>query len=514
MQKIDMLVRGAQLVTAHDQPAISDGAVAIQDGKVLETGPYQELKQKYPEARQELGNEKYLIIPGLINSHGHGRGLSDFQRGALDNTLESWRTNAFKYTPVATYDDVAFSAVRMLKSGVTATMHNHLLRSPVNYQEQFSDVIGSYQDVGVRLLLCPGVRNANPFVYGDNDSFRLGLSPETQAQLAARKVPGMTADEYCQVVKELHQAHQDTSIRIGFGPVAPQWCTADLLQAIKKEADHEGLLIHLHTLQTVFQKVYALTTHGKSYVAYLKDIGLLDKNLILGHCVFPTEKDIELMAAAGTGVTHHPSCNLRTRNGISPAYAMLEAGVNVGLGMDGKTINDDDDLIQDMKVCRLLHRTNSLELDSPTLSNRQVLKMATENGAKLIGFGAELGRLEPGRLADLVLLDYQAMTYPYTQPEHDPVDVLLYRGSGRHVDMVLIGGKVVVKGGEVLNVNEKEIAARLAQAAARPLTEDELAFHRAVDELHAKTIEFFSGWSQKVGLAPFHSVNSRTDGLK
>jgi cytosine/adenosine deaminase-related metal-dependent hydrolase len=514
MDHIDLLVRGGWVVPAHDLAAIQNGAVAVSDGKIVDIGPYEALSTRLPPPTKEIGGPPYLVIPGLINAHSHGRGLSDFQRGGLDNTLESWRLNSATYVPVSLYDDVAYSAIRMLRSGVTTCMHNHLMRDASDFRHQFETAIQAYRDVGLRVLFCPGVRNANPFIYGDNDRFRKNLTPEILQELTSNKGQNLDPETYFEAVRELQSEHTTPFTRIGYGPVAPQWCTSELLQAVKKEASQVGATIHLHTLQTVFQKVYALKTHGKSYIAYLKDIGLLEDNLILGHCVFPTQDDIELLAASGTGVTHHPSCNLRQRNGISPVYSMLSAGVTVGLGMDGKGINDDDDFIQEMKVCRLLHRLSSMELDSDCLSNRQILKMGTENAAHLTGFSGELGRLEPGRFADLVLLDYESMTHPFTDPSHDPVDVLLYRGHGRYVDTVVIHGEVALENGRVMGVDETMVAKNLAQAAKRPRSEEELRFKEAINGVRAQIVNYFQGWPQMVDFNPFYRMNSRTDGFK
>ena len=179
MDRVDMIVRGCWVVPAHDRPAISDGAVAIVDGRVIDVGPYSEIATRYPAVNRNLGDQRFMVIPGLINGHSHGRGLSDFQRGGLDNTLESWRLNSATYIPIPVYEDVAYSAIRMLRSGVTACMHNHLLREMTDVGEQFTSVIKAYQDVGLRLLFCPGVKDANPYIYGDHKSFSGNLPPET-----------------------------------------------------------------------------------------------------------------------------------------------------------------------------------------------------------------------------------------------------------------------------------------------------------------------------------------------
>ena len=513
MPEVKTIVRADQLVAAHDKPPIPDGAVAIADEKIEAVGSFEDLSAKYPNA-DVIGGDGFLLIPGLINGHGHGRGLTDFQRGALDNTLESWLFDTRKYLPVSTYDDLALSAIRLLKCGVTTTMHNHLLKNPADFESEFDEGLQAYQDSGMRVQFNPGVRNDNPFIYGDNTAFLEDL-PEGLRQALTTPPPAgsLAADNFVAAVNSLHAGHNTDMTRIGFGPLAPQWCTDELLLEIRKAADKLDAPIHVHAVQSIFQKVYGLEFLGKTLVQHMHDIGFLGKGVVIGHCVWPTEDDIALLARTGTAVTHHPLCNLRVRNGISPAYHMLQAGVLVGLGLDGKSINDDDDMIQEMKICYLLHRLPSLELDSPHMTSRQVFRMATENNAILLGFENELGRLEPGRLADMALIDYGAMAHPYVDPSHDPIDTLLYRGAGRFVHTVLVNGRVVVKAGKVLTIDEEAVGKRLAEASSRPRSAQEEAIVQAMDTLKARVKAYYEGWSRKVDVAPYFKINSRTDGL-
>ncbi len=507
------LVRARWIIAAHDLPAIADGAVAVKGDSIEAVGAYSELSHQYPGS-PVIGDTSSLLIPGLINGHSHGRGLTDFQRGALDNTLESWLIDTRKYIPVSTYDDVALSAIRLLKSGVTTTMHNHILKDPLAYESEFEEAIQAYADAGMRVQFNPAVRNDNPFVYGDNAAFLHRLPEDVRRALTRPLPPGaLSAENFVRAVQDLRRRSEGPMCKIGFGPLAPQWCTDSLLREVRLAADETGAPIHLHAVQSVFQKIYGLKRYGKTLIAHLDEIGLLGPNVVIGHCVWPTEADIQLLAATGTGVTHHPSCNLRQRNGIAPVFAMLRAGVKVGLGLDGKSINDDDDFIQEMKVCYRLHRLPSLELNSPHLTSREVLLMATENPAKLLGFGQELGRLEPGRKADLALLDYEAMCWPHVDPVHDPVDVLLYRGLGRHVRTVMVAGRIVVQDGRVLTLDEASIGRRLATAASRPRTDAEKEFVRVMDVLKGHVIEYYKGWSEEPRFDPFYKVNSRIDGL-
>ncbi|MFZ0448716.1 MAG: amidohydrolase family protein [Desulfatiglandaceae bacterium] len=512
MKQAVTLVRAGQFVPAYDRPAISNGAIVVEGKIVKETGTYDELLKRYPNAN-EIGGDQFLLIPGLINGHGHGRGLSDFQRGALDNTLESWLLDTRKYVPISTYDDIAYSSARLLKSGVTTTMHNHILKDPVLYEEEFKEALKAYRDSGIRLQFNPGVRNQNPFIYGDNKAFMEGLPPNLKEALSSPSpAKSFSAENFIEVVEDFHDRYSDAMCRIGFGPLAPQWCTKELLHEIKQAAERLHTPIHVHAVQSVFQKFYGLKFLGRTLIEYMNDIGFLGYPLVIGHCVWPTLDDIELLAKTHTAVTHHPSCNLRVRNGISPAFHMLQAGVLVGLGLDGKSINDDDDMIQEMKVCFLLHRIPSLELSSPHMTARTVFQMATENNAKLLGFEQELGRLEPGRLADLVLLDHKKMCYPFVDPCHDPIETLLYRGKGSHVHTVMVNGQIVVEDGKLLTLDEEAIASRLAKAASRPRTEGEKALIQAMDELKSHVLKYYRGWTEKIELKPYFGINSSVNG--
>ena len=514
MADVTILVRAGQLVPAHDQLAIPNGAVAIAGETIEAIGTYNELSHRYPNAK-EIGGDQFLLIPGLINGHSHGRGLTDFQRGARDNTLESWLLDTRKYLPIPTYDDRAFSAARLLKSGVTTTMDNHILKDPSAYDTEFDEALKAYSDAGMRVQFNPAIRNENPFIYGDNAAFLARLPEKLRTILTSPPPVGsLTGENFVKVVCDLYARCNGPMSRIGFGPLAPQWCTKELLIEVRQTAERLETPIHVHAAQSIFQKVYALEFLEKTLIEYMNDIDFLGPGLVIGHCVWPTGHDIELLVKTGTAVTHHPSCNLRVRNGISPVFHMLQAGVLVGLGLDGKSMNDDDDMIQEMKVCFLLHRIPSLELDSPHLTARQVFQMATENSATLLGYGHELGRLEQGRLADLVLLDYRKMSYPFVEPSHDPIETLLYRGAGKHVHTVMVNGRIVVQEGQLLTLDEEAIGARLAEAASRPRTEKEKALAQAMDELRAHVVRYYKDWPKKLELKPHFGVNSRIDGMK
>ena len=507
------IVWGGILVAAHDRPAIPEGAVAVLGERVQAVGLFREISKQYPNAKI-IGGSRFLLIPGLINGHSHGRGLSSFQRGALDGRLESWIWETRKFIPLPVYEDVAYSAVRLLRSGVTATMHNHLFSRAIPYEEEIQQAIRAYEDTGLRVLFCPAIGNRNPFVYGNNEGFLTSLPRSLQELLTSSpRQSALNPEDYVKVVKDLHTDHRTSMCHIGFGPLGPQWCTRDLLCQIKKEAEDSGIRIFIHALETSLQKTFGLQDLGKTLVRFMFDMGLLGPNLVIGHCVWPSQEDLQLLAGTCTGVTHHPSSNLRLQSGIAPVSAMLQTGIRVGLGLDGQGINDNDDFIQEMKLCFLLHRLSSLELDSYYPSSREIFRMATEDNAVLLGYGQELGRLEPCRFADLVLLDFGEMRYPFIYEAQDPIDVLFYRGKGSHVHTVMVNGKVIVEGGKVLNVDEEALAMCLAEAASRPRTRKEDVLVAALEELKRHIASYYKGWSDRVAHRPYYSINSRIGGL-
>jgi 5-methylthioadenosine/S-adenosylhomocysteine deaminase len=508
------IIHAGQVVADHHTPPIRNGAVVVSGNTIQAIGKYQDLAAAYPQA-EVMGGERFLLMPGLINGHGHGRGLSDFQRGALDNTLETWLFESRSYIPVPVYDDLAYSAIRLLKSGVTTTMHNHLLQNPMGFRDEFEDGLRAFRDAGIRVQFNPAVRNQNPFIYGDNAAFLNQLPDDLRGMLSAPMPKGvLSGDNFVSVVTELYQQHHSDMSGIGFGPLAPQWCTDGLLREIAGAAKKLNTPVHVHAVQSIFQKIYGIQFLGKTLLEHMHHVGLLGDNVVIGHCVWPTAKDIDLLSRTGTGVTHHPSCNLRVRNGIAPVMDMLNAGVHVGLGLDGKSINDDDDMIEEMKVCFLLHRIPSLELDSPYLSARQVFRMATETNARLLGYGDRIGKIAPGALADLVLLDYEAMCHPFVDEKQDPIDVLLYRGSRHHVHTVMVDGRVVIREGNLVTIDEKEIASRLAEAASRPRSEKEKAIKESMERLRSAVRKHYSGWTETVETQPFFMTNSRIDGIR
>jgi cytosine/adenosine deaminase-related metal-dependent hydrolase len=486
-------VYGGSLI-CDSRTVIPSGAVYLEGDTIREVGGYAELRVRHPGA-QLLGDAEMLVCPGLVNAHGHGKGLTDFQRGALDDTLETWRLRQLpSLAPGGQSWDTLWACLRLLESGVTATMHNHNLAAPEAAEEEMTGILEAYRRGGLRVAFAPTLADRNPFVYGDNEGFVAGLPPDLRSWCRARleRSGRFGPEQYFAAVRSLHARFSSPRTRILQGPLAPQWVQDESLREVKRQAAALGQRIHLHLLQTALQRLYGLRTYGKSLAAHLEDLGFLGPELTCGHCVWVGARDLELLAGRGVSVTHHPACNLRVRNGIAPVPAMLEAGLTVAVGMDEKELGDDKGYLEELRLAHKLHRLDSLRLDSACLQTRQVFRMGTENGARVLGFPA--GRLAPGLQADLVLLRTGRMREPYTCGTLDPLDLLLYRGRSCDVDTVLVAGEVLLAGGQPTSLDRQEILRRLRESIPEGYAEAYRRANQPVTRLRARVAAWFEPW--------------------
>jgi len=503
------IVYGKYVVVDADT-IIPSGAVYIENDSIVRVGLYDKIAQ-HGSGCEMIGSADHLVIPGLVNAHGHGKGITDFQRGHIDDTLETWK---FRYYPlVDLYYDTLWNGIRLLESGVTTTMHNHNLLNVDAYDEEFATTIEAYQKSGIRLALAPTLVNQNLFVYGDDAAFVRSLSIELQ-KLCRRMTENMSrfgVKQYLESIEKLIKQYRSKKIEILHGPLSPQWVSREALREIKFHAEAHNMRIHIHTLQTQLQKLYGLKTYGKSLLQYLHDIDFLGNNVTCGHCVWVDKNDIELLAATRTSVTHHASCNLRVRNGISPVFAMLKAGIVVGIGMDDKEFGDDKDFIEEMRMVSKLHRLPSHRLDSDHLKPKDCFRMGTEFGSEVLGFSNRVGALHPGMHADIVLMDLNRMSEPFVYPDHDIIDLLIYRGRAIDVDTVIVAGDVQVQNGKYVRIDREEVIHKLRESISEDYCK---SFHQnnlLFPELRLNVRDYFASWYPEMDAIekdPFYYLNN------
>jgi cytosine/adenosine deaminase-related metal-dependent hydrolase len=285
--------------------------------------------------------------------------------------------------------------------------------------------------------------------------------------------------------------------------------TDDGLLAMKEVSDADGVPMHMHLLETAYQKEYAFKRTGTTAVIHLEKLGILGPSLTIGHGVWMTEEDIEICAGTGTCVCHNCSSNFRLRSGVLPLMELQKRGMTVGMGIDEAGINDDRDMLQEMRMALTVHRRPGMDHDAvpnPT----QILRMATEHGALTTAFGAEIGRLDPGRRCDAVILDYDRATYPYQDPDIAPLDALIHRAKSKDVQSVLIDGEVVYHEGVFTRMDREAVLAQIAQALSKPRDAGEIEAQTLRDQVFGQVEAFYDGYiDHTAARTPFSISASR-----
>ncbi len=506
---MEYLVRGQFVLTMQERfgtdGIIKDGAVHVSGKNIIEVGPYEDLKAVYPTATV-IGSARFWVLPGFVNAHQHGKGLTNFQLGGLDDCFEISRFSPEPLANVEPYIDTLYGCLRMIESGVTTCIHYNSSRGPSSYETDVRDRMRAYHDSGMRVSFGLDIRNRNHLVYGDEQFIKTLPSPlKEQVVEKYTRSRTLAPDDYFPLVKKLSSDVRENGqerARLFLTPAGPQWCTEDLLRAIRRASDEHDLGSQIHVLETKYQRSYFSTAYGKSGIEWLNDLDFLTPRVSIAHGVWLNRNDIKLVANKGSSIVHNPSSNLRLRSGIAPLPLFYEAGITLATGLDSSPLNDDSDMLQEMRLSANLQRVPGAGSDLVPL--KEIFRMGTINGMKVLGWAEIAGALEPGKQADLVLLDSHGLSEPYLAPHQNPVDTLIYRGKAHDVDTVMVGGEILYQGKKHVRLDKESIHKRLKEGIVPPLPrkskgpEADLLPH-----LH----RYFASWDQDPAV-PFHKFNS------
>lgn len=509
-----IIMRGAYAITdprLREAGVISEGAVAITDGIVVETGPFAELAPKYPGA-QVIGDGTQLLLPGLVDAHSHGRGLSPIQKGVhndfLENALFDWA-----YMPVLPPELTAsLCALRHLRSGCTLLHHNGFDDDGPEGARRAHVAIKTYLATGIRLAFSPGVRDESKLAMG-GEEFVASLPADLREAAGTFVFFDKEAflDQYFRLFDDLFDAYNNEDTRILLAPSWAHGASEAFLRRVRSKAEaYGGVMVHMHLLQSPVQKAYGLRRHGKPTVFWLDDLGLVDSNVAFGHAIHVTEAEIELMGRRHVSVTSHPSCNFHMRNGITPVMPLRAAGVNVAMGLDDKTINDDEDAVMELRMMHKVHRLHGFDLTSPALSAYEALEIATLNGAKAAGFAGEVGALLPGMKGDAILVNLDRVARdPWIDPEFDVVEAFVERALGADVATVVVGGKVVVDDHRPLTIDVDGLYREVRAFCAKGLNAEQRARADLLARIKPHVQAWYDSWHEDMLERPFYRVNSR-----
>jgi 5-methylthioadenosine/S-adenosylhomocysteine deaminase len=455
------LIRNALVVTMNDHGDVLEKGSIVIDGNRLSYVGRVEWTPAGPFDRT-IEADRLIAMPGMVNAHCHSP--ANLVRGMMPSKpLEIWR--AYYRASLRDMRDEDFYAsallggMEMLKNGAT-TVLDHFAGNQACRFMGAGAAIQAMRDLGLRHVAALTITDKNyedTIPLGDTDA---SLGDEIKRMSANESKSTQVWIEECEAFIETFHAPEKLTTACP-GPSAVQRCSDELLSKSAEMARRRNLPMHIHLAETKAQAVMGQQIYRTSLLKHLDALGVLDANLSLAHSIWIEDGDVELFARRGATPVHNPASNLRIGSGLAPVRRFLSAGVNVGLGTDGSASNDGQNMFDAIRLAALIHNQAGSDF-SDWITPGQALTMATRSGAR--AFALDAGVLVPGKLADIVLLrrDTPALT-----PLNDVVAQLVFCENGSGVDSVIVNGELVVEGGRLVKVDEKEVLKLAEQARLR-----------------------------------------------
>ncbi|KAL4877836.1 hypothetical protein BJY04DRAFT_197304 [Aspergillus karnatakaensis] len=447
-----MLYTHATIITVDaSRRIIVDGALRVSSNIIDAIGKTATLQEQYPDD-EEYDLTGRIVIPGLISTHMHT--AQTLLRGAADDLeLVSWLCERIwvlqgNFTAHDGYVAARLSIAEMLKSGTTC-----FLESMFADRYGFDGLCQAVEESGIRGCLGKIVMDIATYAKDEAWAMHPGLVEDRETSLLGTLK-----------MWEKWNGKADDRIRVWFGARTPGGVSDALYREMTQLSREKSIPITMHCAEVKADRVF-FDSVGHTPMTYCSSVGLLSPSTVLVHMVHLDDNDITLLAKSGTHVAHCPTSNAKLASGICRVPDLQKAGVNVGVGTDGAPCNNTCDLLQEMKLAAIIHK--SISLDPTSVPAESVLEMATINGAKALGLEESIGSLEVGKKADFVAIDARGVNM---QPWFNPVSAVVYTATGKDVEIVVVDGKMVVEGGRLLSMDETEVV-REAERASRGVVE-------------------------------------------
>ena len=405
---------------------LTDHAVAIDGGRIVEVLPASTAREKY-RARRTEALEGHALIPGLVNLHTHAamallRGLADDLPLMDWLSKHIWPAEGKHVSAQFVHDGTALACAEMLRGGVTC--FNDMYFFPEMAGRAAMET-GMRAVLGIVLIEFPTVYASDP-----QDYLRRGLAARDELK------------------------HQPL-LSFCMAPHAPYTVSDRSFEQIATLADQLQLPIHVHVHETRGEIEESLKQHGLRPLPRLQRLGLLGPGLIAVHAVHVDDVEIAMLAAEGCSVAHCPASNLKLASGFAPVGRMLASGINVGIGTDGAASNNRLDILAELRLAALVAK--AVHDDARTLASHAALEMATLAGARALGLEKSIGSITPGKYADLAAVNLSSIEL---SPCYDPASQIVYTSGREHVGAVWVNGSQVVKEGRLLKTDESELKAK------------------------------------------------------
>jgi len=456
-----LLVRHAQILVSMDdhRREILDGGLFIRNGFIEQVGPSAELPDSADEILDLSG---HILLPGLVNTHHHFyQTLTRVVPAAQDANLFNWLKTLYPIWARMGPEEIRISTKTALSelalSGCT-TASDHLYLFPNG--SRLDDEIEAALEVGVRLHASRGSMSL-----GESKG---GLPPDSVVEDEDAIIK-----DSIRLIETYHDPNPGSMTQIVLAPCSPFSVTADLMRQSASLAREYGVQLHTHLAETKDEEVFCEQLFGYRPVAYMEILNWIGPDVWFAHSVHVNHEEMRLYGEAACGVAHCPTSNMRLASGIAPILDMLGWGVKVGLGVDGSASNDGSHLLEEARQAMLVSRVKaglegasySDEDAPPLMTARQALELGTRGSAQVLG-RTDIGSLEPGKCADFFAVNLNQLNYAGAL--HDPVSALLFC-SPPQVDYTVVGGKFVVKDGQVMGIDLPVLVEDHNKAATRLL---------------------------------------------
>jgi 5-methylthioadenosine/S-adenosylhomocysteine deaminase len=430
--EFDIVIHNGAVVTVNSDFDVIDNGIVCIKGRLIErveARPNVRPDRSPVRAKEVIDANGGIIMPGLVNTHTH-LPMTLFKGLADDLPLDVW-LNKYIFPAekkhinrTSVVQGTLLACAEMILSGTTTCCDGYF------YEDAVASAV---RKTGMRAVLGQGVIDyPAPGVPDPSENVK---HAEAFVEKWQEMTPLILPSIFCH---------------------SPYTCSSETLKKAKGVANSNGVLFQIHIAETETERNQIQSAHHTTPIQYLDRLGILDRNTLLVHAIWVNQADIEIMANRGSPVSHNPESNMKLASGIAPAVKFLAAGITTGLGTDGCASNNNLDLFQEMDLAAKLHKVNTLD---PTVMDAQtVLKMATINGAKAIGLETQIGSIEPGKEADLIVIDTEK---PHLVPIYNPVSHIVYAARGSDVRDVIVAGKILLRDQNLRTINLEETLERV-----------------------------------------------------
>jgi 5-methylthioadenosine/S-adenosylhomocysteine deaminase len=426
-----VLIKDAKIITLEDANRVFDGSVAIDRGRIVAVEP--SATAIFDIAFDDvIDGRGCALLPGFIQTHIHL--CQTLFRGAADDLeLIDWLKQRVwpmeaAHTPESLYASARLGVAELIKGGTTCA----LTMETVNHTDS---VFRAVEESGFRATV-------GKCMMDQGDDAPEALIEETEDSIAE------SLD-----LLERWNGQADGRIRYCFAPRFALSCTRELLERVANLSRELGVMVHTHASENRDEIAMVERATGRRNIEYLRDVGLTAPHVVLAHCVHIDDAEIEILRSTGANVAHCPSSNLKLASGVARVTEMLDRGVSVSLGADGAPCNNRLDMFNEMRMAALLQKVLCGSRALPALT---ALRMATTVAARALGLADQIGSVEVGKRADLQLVNLSRL---HTTPLPDPISTIVYAAEASDVETVIIDGRIVMRDGKLLTLNEQDVIA-------------------------------------------------------